>query len=730
MASNIDDIGGPFERARAAGTPSRQSVVKLLSTIGDYIAPQLTSYLTEPETPYSVRLLGAGGAIGPEGQLVAPPSGKVPATGDPRIPGAQSEAFDLASALVPTGGAAKLGTIGAAAMGAASRIPGFAKTGITATSLRKLPLDEALNIARSEQHILPKKEGGFIGAPYWVRNSQDLAKMRADFDAQVAEGLAGAPWYQKAQAGIKEVAGSDPRRQHLLAQEEALFSAQAPPDPNLGFALTAHNAFEAGVPAEKVRTGAQARAYLAGRETGEIPLGAKTGVYARHLDPTLEDPITGTNDIWHARSFGYATPVKNAEGAITGSKPWDRALTAQQHSFMDAETMLAVDRANQAKLGGRSDWTAGEIQAAPWVARKTQGLMEQFGWPYEKARAEALKSYNEAFQKYTAYGTHEATPGMGVRHLPDVPTAPQAEREAFAAPRTWQGPEGRDVIYNALGMYQRPTLPATGVFQSAAGPLEINPAAAARPMVGFSGKAGTREIDPASRAMMTGGEAFRAYMDAQNMGAFSTPIRGQKAGQSLSLELPSRGPLTLAQIGDLQRVGRDIGLPNLIDYGERSVLTSFGDQPTVAQLGKSIKTRGEELSRIASGTEVGPVMPPQRVKLDTGAIDYEKAFASPEGSGMATRILQQAVRTKEAPAMIAKLDADDALRAKVLERLNLDADLAAKTGQPVRQDIQRAREIFAREGLTGLFRALARGVSLPAAALVPMASALQDQRGE
>ena len=46
---------------------------------------------------------------------------------------------------------------------------------------------------------------------------------------------------------------------------------------------------------------------------------------------------------------------------------------------------------------------------------------------------------------------------------------------------------------------------------------------------------------------------------------------------------------------------------------------------------------------------------------------------------------------------------------------------AAKTNQPVREDIQRAREINSREGFSGLFRALERGVALPAvAALVPV----------
>jgi hypothetical protein len=133
----------------------------------------------------------------------------------------------------------------------------------------------------------------------------------------------------------------------------------------MGFLLKGHNAFEAGVPATTVRTGAQAEKYNAARARGENPkLGKKTGVYGQHLDPTQPQATTGTNDIWHARGFGYT----NADGGT-----FSRALSDQEHRFLDYETMLAVGRANDKKLGGRSDWTGAEIQAAPWVAGKGRG---------------------------------------------------------------------------------------------------------------------------------------------------------------------------------------------------------------------------------------------------------------------------------------------------------------------------------------------------------------------
>jgi len=48
-----------------------------------------------------------------------------------------------------------------------------------------------------------------------------------------------------------------------------------------------------------------------------------------------------------------------------------------------------------------------------------------------------------------------------------------------------------------------------------------------------------------------------------------------------------------------------------------------------------------------------------------------------------------------APRILAKLAADPAIRQAVLAPMERDAELAAKTGQPIRDDPQRARAIIA-----------------------------------
>jgi hypothetical protein len=83
--------------------------------------------------------------------------------------------------------------------------------------------------------------------------------------------------------------------------------------------------------------------------------------------------------------------------------------------------------------------------------------------------------------------------------------------------------------------------------------------------------------------------------------------------------------------------------------------------------------------------------------------------------------------------MIDRLEGSPAFRRAALDRLNRDAALAEKTGQPVREDVQRAREIIAKDGINGLRRAREQGVALPAdaALLTPLAFGYpEEDRGE
>jgi hypothetical protein len=88
----------------------------------------------------------------------------------------------------------------------------------------------------------------------------------------------------------------------------------------------------------------------------------------------------------------------------------------------------------------------------------------------------------------------------------------------------------------------------------------------------------------------------------------------------------------------------------------------------------------------------------KQVKVVPRSINYEQDFAEANaGSGRATRKLFESTT----PEARTKLDADPAVREEVAARIKRDADWAAATNDPVRPDIQLARQIFVERGFAG-----------------------------
>lgn len=602
-------------------------------------------------------------------------------------------------AAAPGAAAASTGDVAAQAVAPAKG--GRAPAITSVVQLRDKPLDEAIKFANTGQHLIPQPGGGFSGAPRTVQSAADLDAMRASFDEAVRQGASagGEKWYHLGRQVVQEMAPNNPAEQAQLARLLGLTSSQATPETNLQFALQARNAYQAGTPAEIVRTGAQAQKYNTARATGtDIPLGPKTDIYGINLDPNKPWSTTGTNDIWHARAFGY-TDQKG--------KPWDAALSPQQHSFLDAETVLAVDRANKMKLGGRSDWTAPEIQAAAWVGRKAQAVAGAGNAPDPATLVEAAKGYKESLQKHTAYGTAEATPGVGTGHLPAVAEGSPELRAKFAAdPRSSYSKDGYDVYHGATGIYQRPTLPTTGVYEGPKG-LEVNPGEAARSMVSFEGESGARLPDKPSQQLMSGAEAAKAYTGAQNAGAWSMTIPTNKPGRATSFQFPTGGQWTPEQVDAIRNIGARYGVGDVVHQGDQAYLTNWGGRPGGAISPKDEATLAAEVS---AKTGAGPG---QRTEVAGDLIDYSKQWQQPQGSGAVTREL----RKQLTPDIIANLDSSPAVRDHVRGLIERDIEYAKQTGSALRPDLQTARNIIVKEGFAGLFKALDSGkVALPAVA--------------
>lgn len=589
--------------------------------------------------------------------------------------------------------------------------------------LRKMDTPSAIRAARSEPHLIQDASGQYIGAPRGITTPEGIAGMRSSFDADVAQGADGADWYTRARAANEQLAGPDPERQRLFAQEQALWSAQANPDTNLNFALQGHNAYEMGAPLDKVRTGQQATTYREARDAGvDIPLGPKTGIYGMHLDPTSPYATTGTNDIWHARGFGYT----DADGG-----QFSRALTDQEHRFLDYETMLAVDRANAAKLAGRNDWTAHEIQAAPWVAGKGRSLAQQIAGkgkdPTEAQLAEGLRragmTYPDFVPKYTANATYEIVPYSKSGHLEGIGAGDDAIRAEYSTQPglSWMGNTDRDMIYDALGAYQSPTLSATGVYTPPGGGLEINRAFVAQPLVGLTEGA----VDPASRGMLDFGEMLRGYLGGQGASAWHTTLRNVPTGQQGSLSIPMEGPVDAETLVELGELGGRYGLPDFVDTGRGVTLTNFyPGPPTGAATGKNLKQ--------GLATDISSLMgsSPERVKVDSSYLPILEAGDDPRqgvpGSGYATdQLLELADRY---PVAAGKLESGN-IKSRALSQADIDEAYAARGFGATREDIQTARRIFAERGFEGLREARRQGIALPGIAAFMSIYGLQDDEG-
>lgn len=591
-------------------------------------------------------------------------------------------------------------------------------------SLRELSWEEAAALARQEPHLAGlKKNDPVPGAPRGMR-LRDIQALRDRVDADVAEGAGGRDWYERAQAYNSEVSAPPGRANALppnapqrAAYGQAVTSPQADPNTNQQFWLQGHNAYVAGAPAEKMRTGPFANQFNAMMDepvpTGS--LGPKTDPYRVGLDPTQPSHPTGVNDQWHARAFGFA----NEDGT-----PFNRALSKPEHDFLDYETVLAAARANDAAVGGASDWTGPRAQAAIWVRNKALGLMERNPkLSYEEAFERANKTYADFADQHVAYGTHEAVPGVGTGHLEGVSGGPEDVRRAFSEdPRSnWRDERGRDIIYDALGMYVRPTRSAQGVYDGPGG-VEFNPAEVARPLVSFTpGADGPRDVDAPSRAMMDAAEAARAFIDAQNAGAWHKPILTNSPSVSNSLSVSTGRRLTPEEAVSVRRAGAERGLPDVVDTGEGVTVTRFWPPPEPMDR-RALMSASDELTRMLPGAERV-----SRADVRGGYVGYEDAWPAGEGSGEATRALLEKIDRPDFPRIMQSLDASPMIREAAKARLERDIEWAARTGSPLREDLQLARRIISQEGFSGLARALKEGRLLPAAVLPALAAASLDR---
>jgi hypothetical protein len=614
-----------------------------------------------------------------------------------------------------------------------------------------LDVNNAIRIARGEPHLIPSStsaEGLYVGGQRNVKSYADLLEQRQAYDDFVAQDPRGGDWYNRQRDAIAEVTGvrphdipagtltqeqanllarANPTRQNAdwMSAMEGQWSAGSSPEAELAFALREGSGQIAGTP-QLGHYGPQSEAFqraIAANDWSLLQLGEKTDEYRRFSNPfQLRPPgATGVNDFRHAINMGYTEP---------SGIPQRAGLTRAQHTFADYETALAVDRANAANLGGRSDWTGEQLQAAPWVRQKAYAILKQqpkitqkyldvgmspeeaAPLAYEDAFAIANKTIGDFFDKHTMNITAESQPGSATvarGHMVKSKGAPEAERTAYALdtdPRAW-APGGRDPIYSGIqkgdtgvAMRVRPSIPMQGMWQPKDAPLELNRGWVHRPLAGFEvGPGGTKSMTEADRQIFRLGELTRAYFGAQDASAGHIFFPGGRVSDMNAVVIPTERMSNPAEMLGIKAISSKYGMPDVSDRGRG--LTMFnpgGDKPNLKD--KPFNSLLAELD--AAGVQ--PTADIQRVHADTTyqtpadyrppGVGYDQPgtnlWAKP-GEGHLTRALLDEFAAVD-PGLREAFNMNPYIPAEARSLHGRDVRWAPKWGDPS-SDIQHARQI-------------------------------------
>ncbi len=556
------------------------------------------------------------------------------------------------------------------------------------------------NIGRKRNRV--GTTGKYVGAPIGMDSPQKLGAMRSRYMDTAVKGVGGRDWYNDSSDWIL---GSTPDtiRAKQIADSLGITSQGTGVDTNLGFTLKALVQDATGQPIDTGRFPKDQSPLITEVLAGHNPdLGPKRTPFAENLSVTWNPSIENrpVHDIWQGRAMGYKTK---------SGKPWDAGFSPQQHGFMDEQMDIINARLNELGAEGFTDWDNLKTQAAAWTGEKiNSGSL---------APEDAALHYGDFADKYRASGTHEAITGVGTGHLEGLAKAPAEVRQRYSDDKAslWEDDKGRDILYSDVGLLTEPTDAAQGVYRAAGGEMEFNPARSANPLLNIVTEGGTRQVSPEGRAIMDAVEGTRAAMDAQNAGAWHKLITGNKAGSNSSLAITMDNRITSEDMAKLADFAERNGM-FAVDTGRG--ISLINDPWSEAGKARTGVTLGKDLKK-AFGNELKSILPEgakyDRVTADTGYIDYLDAWRAGEGSGEVTRKLQSLFDNQ--PELLNRLDQSEGLRKKALQKLERDEKYAKKSNLPIREDLQTARRIVARDGLKGLFRALGEGVALPAVVL-------------
>lgn len=593
---------------------------------------------------------------------------------------------------------------GASALGVVPGLGPVARRVGRAISESKLTANQARRLAQgvSKTRNRVGTTGKYVGAPAGVDTPQRLGAIRSRYKDLVELGEAGSDWYPDSSNWIGRVSNDSDVARQINANALGITSQGTNVDSNLGFAIKGINQNAAGWP---VRTGRfpdtaspKIESSIAGTSS---EFGPKIDPFARNLsvDWNPEMAVHPVHDIWQGRAFGFEGP---------GGKPWDQGFGPQQHAWMDEQTDVVIDQL--AREGKIHDPLS--LQAAAWTGAKIDAG--------ELVAEDAAKHFGDFSPKYQASSTYEQIPGQGTGHLEGIVNRPFGARQDYSNQVNWMDPRGRDSLYSSTGMMTEPTIGNLGVFTpQGTAVTEFNPANVARPLTqsgALNNRGAFGNVLGPDRQLLSTVEGTRAYIDAQNAGAWHRVVPQGTAGEKTGLQIAMGRPVTQAELKDLNDLAGQQGFI-AVDYGDGVRFLNDTD----SALGK---TRIDEMSKPRSRfgaternrleADINQIVGDSNVtrqNIASDYIDFESNLAkSMEGSGAATEQLFEILDSN--PTIRDSIEAD--AMAKARDNLVRDTRFGEANNLPVRGDIQNARQILMEGGWDALREAYKRGEFVPA----------------
>lgn len=344
-------------------------------------------------------------------------------------------------------------------------------------------------------------------------------------------------------------------------------------------------------------------------------------------------------------------------------------------------------------------------------------LVGALAGPIKSARGMGLGG---GLPRNVAFSTHEQVPYVGGGHLAELASASPEMRQAFSAdPRSrWRGRGKGDVLLDTLGVTTRQMNTGSGLYTPPnRSELEVNPLEIGRPVVRTSPGPAAEAVSEKTIGDLNAASAARAYLDVQGASPWHMPLFNRKPEEMNSLFIPMPRGMEPDEARRLAATLKErFGLGDIADTGQGITVFGFDAPRSVMD-----QARAQGLDKV-----VAEILPkagtPRPAYVENRYPGFEQAWEQGTGSRAATSELRRHLTAEQ----VAKLDASPEIARRARERLLRDEEWSKAQGWETRKDIRLAREIIEKEGFAGLFRALERGVALPAAAglLAPILSAL------